>query len=341
MDIRSPEPYTFQSWVGKERMYPPPQWYGSSPALVAQRGRPWNQDRTDVPWLDRADASAQIDARLAQGLISGDEARLLHRWVNDGYFVIEGALSDADDMETLDRCRADIDAFWTTDQVLEGLQVMSLHIQGRPPGPVDHAELLSWPLEERIRLRDSQIWRVHYYHPHSEAALAVTKADAILRMTHLILADDPVLINAIAFKWGSQVTLHQDLCSYHIHPANRLVGVWVAAEDVDPDAGPLAVYPGSHRVPLWPGHTNYPQTNLRTCHVETRYQEDEYLKKAVEGREWKPLAIKKGDVIFQHPLQIHGGDKRRKPGKSRFSLVLHYSIPGGDKLHEVEGPFNW
>lgn len=341
MDIRTTYPNAFQDWVGKERMHPPPQWYGASPALVARRGRHWNQDQTDLPWLDREDAGSQIDARLAEDLLTKDEARLLHQWVEDGYFVIDGAFSGEEEMRQLDQYRADVDDFWTTDRVLEGLQVMSLHIDGRPPGPIDHAELLSWPLEERIRLRDSQIWRVHYYHPFSDSALAITKAAVILRMTHLILSDAPVLINAIAFKWGSQVSLHQDLCSYHIHPANRLVGAWVAAEDVDPDAGPLSVYPGSHRVPLWPGHSNYPQTNLRTCHMDTRYKEAEYLAKAVEGKTWTPLVIKKGDVIFQHPLQIHGGDKLRKREKSRFSMVLHYSIPQGDRLHEVEGPFNW
>jgi Phytanoyl-CoA dioxygenase (PhyH) len=327
-------------WVGKERMFDPPNWFGVSPELLAHRGRPWNQDYSDGPWLDHEGAEAKIEERLTQGRITSQEAELLSQWVEHGYFILEHAI-DESDFGLIDEYVRDLDGLWTTDEELPGLQVMSLHIKGRPPGPVDHAELLSWPLEKRLELRDSQLWRIHYYHPHTRAGLELTKAKKLLRMCELLLDDDPVLINAIGFKWGSQVGLHQDLCAYHIHPANRLIGIWLAGEDVNPDSGPLGVYPGSHRVPLWEGWNNYPQTCLRTCHLETRDAQARYLEAAVVGLERKPLPVKKGDAIFQHPLLIHGGDKIKDTTATRFSMVLHFSIPGGDKMHAVEGPFNW
>lgn len=333
-------PASTDHWVGKERMFDPPDWHGVSPEIVKRRGKAWNQDQNDVPWLDRPDALEQIQSRLADGVITEQEATLLSKWVIDGYFILEKAIDDENRWQLDDYVR-DLDALWTTDQVIDGLQIMSLHIDGRPPGPIDHAELLTWPVEQRVKIRDSQLWRIHYYHPHTAAGLELTKAAKLLRMCHLLLDEPPVLINAIGFKFGSQVGLHQDLCAYHIHPANRLIGIWLAGEDVNPQAGPLGVFPGSHKTPMWKGWNNYPQTNLRTCHLQTRDEQAVYLAAAVDGMQRKPLPVKKGDAIFQHPLLIHGGDKIEDKSATRFSMVLHYSVLGGDKMHEVEGPFNW
>ncbi|HXH92325.1 MAG TPA: phytanoyl-CoA dioxygenase family protein [Thermoanaerobaculia bacterium] len=333
------EPKT-EFWAKNEPMRESPNWHGVSPEVIARRGRPWNQDPNDVPWLDRDDAEERIQSRLAEGLISSEEAELLRQWVVEGYFILRGAI-DQSDFGTIDQFNRFLDDLWTTDQVIPGLHIMSLHIKGRPPGPIRHAELLQWPLEYRLELRDQQLWRVHYLHCHSEAMLALTMSRHLLRMATLILEEPAVLASSIGFKWGSEVGVHQDLAAMHIHPKNRLVGVWLAGEDVDPLAGPLGVFPGSHRVPIWPGWNNYPQTNLRTCHLDTRSKEEQYLKDAVAGGQRVSLPVKKGDAILTHGLMIHGGDKIKNRALTRFSAVLHYTVPGGDKTDEITGPFNW
>ncbi len=327
-------------WAPGERMYDPPDWHGVSPEVIARRGRPWNQDPSDVPWLDREGAEAQIETRLKQGLATEEEAELLFQWVTEGYFLIRGAIPESD-FSLIDEYVGDLDAIWTTNQGIRGLQVMSLHIPGRPPGPIDHSEIVTWPLERRLELRDTQLWRVHYYHRHSHGAMELSKAGSILRMCQLILEEDPALLSYIGFKWGSEVGIHQDLAAMHIHPPLRLVGVWLAAQDVDPESGPLGVFPGTHRIPAWPGWNNYPQTNLRTCHLDTRAKEEKYLKDAIAGCKRVPLPVKKGDAILTHGLLVHGGDKIRDRNLTRFSSVIHYTVPGGDRMHEVEGPFNW
>ncbi len=53
------------------------------------------------------------------------------------------------------------------------------------------------------------------------------------------------------------------------------------------------------------------------------------------------LPVKKGDAILTHGLLVHGGDKIRDRSLTRYSSVIHYTVPGGDRMHEVEGPFNW
>jgi phytanoyl-CoA hydroxylase len=332
------EPNT-ELWAKNERMCESPNWHGVSPEVIARRGRPWNQDPDDVPWLDRADAETRIETRRREGLLSADDAECLRQWATDGYFVVPGAVPA--DAEALDAFGRDLDELWTTDQVIDGMQIMSLHIKGRPPGPIEHAELLTWPLEYRLQLRDAQLWRVHYWHCHSRAAMALTTAPPLLRLASLILEEPATLVSNIGFKWGSEVGVHQDLAAMHIHPKNRLVGVWLACQDVEPLAGPLGVFPGSHRVPIWPGWNNYPQTNLRTCHLDTRAKEERYLKDAVKGGARVSLPVKKGDAIFTHGLLIHGGDKIKTRGIPRVSSVIHYTTPYGDKTHEVDGPFNW
>lgn len=336
--ITRPDQLNTEDWVGVEKMYPPPDWHGVSPNVVAQRGRAWNQDPNAGPWLDQPDAQERIAKRLDAGEITEQDAELLLEWTRHGYCVLPGAVADH---SLLDEYADDLDSLWTATEAKKGLQIMSLHLPDRPSGPVSHEELLSWPKDVRLRLRDTQLWRIHYHHPHTNAGAALTQYPTIVRMVSLLLGEDPVLVNAIGFRRGSQVGLHQDLCAYHIHPTNRLIGVWLACHDVDPNAGPLAVYPGSHRTPIWPGFANYPQTNLRSCHLETRDAQTRYLEEAVVGKELVPVAVKKGDVIFQHPLQIHKGAAIVNPDITRKSMVIHYSVRGGDRMHEVEGPFNW
>ena len=340
MAILGARHWNTDGWAASERMYDPPDWHGVSPEVIARRGRPWNQSPADVPWLDRQGAEAQIEARLKQGLLTDEEAELLFQWVTSGYFIIQGAVPQSD-FGLLDEYVGDLDAIWTTEHEIPGLQIMSLHIPGRPPGPIEHAEIVTWPLERRLELRDTQLWRVHYYHRHSRGAMELSRTGSILRMCQLILDEDPELLSYIGFKWGSEVGIHQDLAAMHIDPPLRLVGVWLAAQDVDPESGPLGVFPGTHRIPSWPGWNNYPQTNLRTCHLDTRAKEEKYLKEAIAGCERIPLPVKKGDAILTHGLLVHGGDKIRDRNLTRFSSVIHYTVPGGDRMHEVEGPFNW
>lgn len=327
-------------WAPNIRMNDTPNWHGVSPEVIARRGRPWNRDENDVPWLDRDDAAQRIDKSLTGGSITAEEAKLLHQWITDGYFILRGAVPPAD-FGTIDQFNRDLDDVWTAEKPIDGLQVNSLHMPGRRPGPIDHAELLEWSLEKRIQTRDAQLWRIHYWHRHSKAAMTLSTAPRLLRMATLILEEPATLVSYIGFKWGSQVGVHQDMAAMHIHPKNRLVGVWLAGEDVNPKAGPLSVFRGSHVVPMWSGWNNYPQTNLRTCHLDYRAKEEAYLKSTLGQFELLSLPVNKGDAIVTHGLLLHTGEKIQDRSLTRYSSVIHYTVPGGDKTLEIQGPCNW
>jgi len=341
MEILTPPEVGTERWTTKVRQYDLPDYRGVAPDAFVRRGKPWDQDPMLRPWFDRRGASSKVDALVAAGLVTADEESLLRLWITDGYFVLPHAVEPSE-FHVIDQYVHDLDAVWTTDQVLDGLQISGVYIDGVKRGPIHHAEVLKWPMDVRLRLRDQQTWRIHYYHPYSPAGLELAKSRRILRLTHLLLDNQPELLNLTTYKYSSEVALHQDLWFYHLHPANHIVGIWFACEDVYPDTGPLAVYPGTQNVPMWPGFPNYPQTSYRTCHPSAHAGIETYLAENVQGIERVILPIKKGDAIFLNGLLVHDAEKVQQRGShSRFSIVFHYTIPGANKAGEVEGPFNY
>lgn len=341
MEILTPPPVRTDDWTRKITQHQLPDWREMPHDDFRQRGKKWQNDPADRPWFDRPGALEKVASLRERNLISADEERLLRQFVTEGYFVLENAIA-TDEWPLLEEYTHDLDSVWSTDQVREGLQISGLRVDGKKRGPIDHAELLSWPLEKRIHLRDSETWRIHYYQPYTRSGLELARARKLVRLACLLLDDEALLLNLTTYKYSSEVALHQDMWFYHLYPVNQLVGVWLACEDVSPDTGPLAVYPGSQKFPMWPGFSNYPQTNYRTCPPETHAEIEDYLREQVKGIERVSLPVKKGTAIFLNGLIVHDAEKvQRRNERSRFSIVFHYSTRGADRRHEVEGPFNY
>lgn len=341
MTIRAHPRVDTTGWGDKVLMNRAPDWTGISPGDLTGRGKRWPQDPPDRPWFDSSDAERELGRRHADGSISDQEATLLGQWLRDGYFVLENAIEPAA-FDLLDDYANDLDGVWTAEEAIPGLQLMSVRVDGTKREPMDHAELLAMPLEQRLELRDSQSWRIHYFQAFTDAGLRLASTERLMRMAYLLLGRDPRLLNLTAYKYSSVSGAHQDVLFYHLHPPRYFVGIWLACEDVSPETGPLEVYPGSHNVPPWPGFDNYPQTNFRTAHPEAYKAQFKYICDAVAETPSTTLPVRKGDAIFTHGLLVHGAqDVPARGAKSRFSMVLHYSIPGADKINEIEGAFNY
>lgn len=339
MQILPHDPVSTEDWAVPIKQHPLPDWSSRPHDEFRRRGKQWQHDPAQRPWFDQPNALDTVAALRRAERISADEEALLAQFVRDGYFLLENTI---DDPALLDQYNRDLDSVWETDKVRDGLQVSGLRVDGKKRNPIDHAELLSWPLEKRLFLRDSETWRIHYFQAHTPPGLALARARKLVRLSALLLDRDPMLLNLTTYKYSSEVALHQDMWFYHLHPINQLVGVWLACEDVTPDTGPLAVYPGSQKAPVWPGFSNYPQTNYRTCPPEVHMQIEEYLAEQVKGLPRVSLPVKKGTGIFLNGLLIHDADKVRQRGAhSRFSIVFHYTVRGADRRNEVEGPFNY
>ncbi|MDD9970440.1 MAG: phytanoyl-CoA dioxygenase family protein [Myxococcales bacterium] len=340
MKFLPPPSITTHDWAPIVFQHDLPDRTGVSLADFGTCGKRWSQDPALRPWFDQPDALDTIARWRDRELLSSNEEQLLLQWVEHGYFVIESAI-DSNRSALLDRYRHDLDNVWTADEPLDGLQVSGVRIDGVKRNPVSHAELLSWPLDLRLRLRDTQTWRIHYYQPYTRAGLELAKAPTLLRMQYLLLQHDPLLLNLTGYKYSSEVALHQDLWFYHLQPP-VLAGVWLPCQDVHEDNGPLAVYPSSHRQPVWPGFSNYPQTNYRTCHTQMHADIELHLREQVEGLQRAVLPVNRGDAIFLHGLLAHEPEKvTDRRDNSRFSLVLHYSVRGANRVDQVQGPFNY
>ena len=70
-----------------------------------------------------------------------------------------------------------------------------------------------------------------------------------MKILSAIFDDQAVPCQTLNFIHGSQQAVHHDVIHLTPFPAGFMCGVWVTLEDIHPDAGPLVVYPGSHRLP--------------------------------------------------------------------------------------------
>jgi len=297
--------------------------YGSTPT--------WKRRPNVLPWFDRADALGALDG-------DGSDRALLEHWARDGYVVVD----DCVEREHVDRMVAVLDGLWDAAEPIANLTLLGLREDAdAEPRNVPHADLLRLEPARRHRMRDVSDWRIHGFHYVNEPARRIYWNPRMRTLAGQIFGRRARPIPAINFMTGSEQALHQDMAVFHIYPHNYLMGAWIACEDIAPESGPLVFYPGSHRVPFFPGFTDYPQTNLRTADRPTARAYQDYVDGIARRFERREFRARKGQVLFWHGMLIHGGAAVARRGVSRKSMVIHYAVRGADVAREVRGPFNW
>jgi ectoine hydroxylase-related dioxygenase (phytanoyl-CoA dioxygenase family) len=131
----------------------------------------------------------------------------------------------------------------------------------------------------------------------------------------------PVLCNTLSLIKGSGQPIHIDSLFMTPQTPQHLVAAWIAFEDVDPVAGPLVYYPGSHRIPLY----RFRDGSHHASNDELPAWTD-YIQREIERRgfEKKIFLARKGDVFIWHADLAHGGVPIQDARKTRRSLVCHY-----------------
>jgi len=302
----------------------------------------WTDVVKERPWFDQPDALEQLDGMARKRLfrrrkIDDESYTLLRKWVTDGYFIVDDCLP----REQVSKLSERIDSVWFAQRPHDGLLISDVKVDGVAHVRMKHADLLALPLDVRERAKAESNWRIGEYHCYEESARAIHASERLKPLCSLIFNRPAIPQFSLTFAKGSGQAPHQDTTVFHVHPANYLVGVWVACEDIHPDSGPLEYYPGSHREPMYHEFNNYPQTNRRTSSPETSARYDQHvldLAKRFPRRHFTPKA---GSVLFWHGMLIHGGSKVADPSRSRKSFVLHYMPNGVNRSTEVVGPFNW
>ncbi|MCE7798587.1 phytanoyl-CoA dioxygenase family protein [Sphingobium sufflavum] len=127
------------------------------------------------------------------------------------------------------------------------------------------------------------------------------------------------------FPVGTQQNLHSDSVHFSSLPERFMCGVWLAFEDIGPNAGPLVYHPGSHR---WPVPSNA-MLARRGQDGDRRSAQEPFepfwqaMIDATQSRGETFLA-RKGQALIWAANLLHGGSVRHDPALSRWSQVTHY-----------------
>ncbi len=263
------------------------------------------------PWLDRDDWAARLAERLAKGEISAADAALCEQWALHGYVILKGLLDPA----TLDACWRDYDA---------GIRNGSIRLDPENAAPGD---------PHPTRFQD----------PHLKVPgfCEVMRHPEILRLVKLFMDREPAPFQTIASHKGTQQGAHSDTFHMTTYPLGYLSAAWVAFEDIDPDSGPLAYYPGSHRLPYVFGKdVGIPEGEFSRTGWKLYHELYEpYIMRLLEKHGMKPVHFiaGKGDALLWHANLVHGGAPRRNLQLTRKALVCHYYVHGAVAYHDSSG----
>lgn len=128
------------------------------------------------------------------------------------------------------------------------------------------------------------------------------------------------------FPVGTQQHYHSDSVHFSSIPERFMCGLWVALEDISPEAGPLEYYPGSH---TWPIIYNDKIGVRATGLAKSKQSQHLYhnvWQALVEKHGVKPQYFlpKKGEAVVWAANLLHGGSRQRDPNVTRWSQVTHY-----------------
>ncbi len=186
--------------------------------------------------------------------------------------------------------------------------------------------------------------RIGQLHQREPDLLDLASHPEILRFLTWAFGEDPVLMGSLNFDKGTQQDAHIDAIFFWPEPSYSMAGVWIALEDVSPDAGPLFYLSGSHQWPFFSSDAvvaSFPElAERREAARRGQLSEEEKasliaelgvawsqklnrLQSELAGEPVRP-ALKAGDAVIWHSLLAHGGSPRLDPSLSRKSVVFHY-----------------
>jgi hypothetical protein len=127
------------------------------------------------------------------------------------------------------------------------------------------------------------------------------------------------------FPVGTQQSLHSDSIHFSSIPERFMCGVWLAFEDVSPEAGPLAYLPGSHR---WPILSNAMigrrGSDNRGLPAQDPFDEPWAALVEASDLQREHFLPRKGQALIWAANLLHGGAKQIDPTLTRWSQVTHY-----------------
>jgi phytanoyl-CoA hydroxylase len=257
-------------------------------------------------WIDRRDWIDRLAEKHRRGEMSDALSELIFRFVRDGYAILPGAVP----RDLVDRVNRDIERCWRAPPEAMRIEVY-----------IDDRCQYARPAIEH-RAGTSKLLDLHAFSAAARQAIAAPRLVAFLSA---IFESAPRAFQSLSFHHGSAQAMHKD--SAYVQVARNplhMAAAWLALEDVEPGAGPLEYYVGSHRAPdfLFAGSSKW----LKTAPDEHQRFLDSLHEDAQKYRHRRQSFLGRcGDVLVWHADLAHGGSAIKVPERTRRSLVTHFT----------------
>jgi phytanoyl-CoA hydroxylase len=268
----------------------------------------WTQE---VPWIDGPEVDVDAFLRKHIRMASAGLREKLLFWKENGFVVFENAISS----DLIDDFLNDIEQLKTNFHIYN----ISIEIQGKQ----------TYSREVNCAQINDPGVKFNHLHTVSKAAARMSISKSISEFLHAIFQAQPVPTQSLTFWKGSQQAVHLDYP--FVNRQKRLACLaasWIPLEAIHPDSGPLAYYPGAHRIGI-SGFFDWGNGNIIKGAEATRSSTEfaSYLRTRIEEAGIEPVIFcpRKGDVLIWHGNLPHAGTPIKNPNITRKSYVTHYT----------------
>jgi phytanoyl-CoA hydroxylase len=165
-----------------------------------------------------------------------------------------------------------------------------------------------------------------------DAALAVAADAGLHAAIRLALGEPGVIVESLFYEGNPQTWAHQDGWYFDSDPPGRLVGCWLALEDIRDGAGRFFVCPRSHRLDM---HSYGVPFDVSVAKAPYEALVLDVMRR--EGLDRFAPALAAGDVVLWNGRTIHGSLETTRADASRGSLNLHL-VPASGGLRRFGRP---
>jgi ectoine hydroxylase-related dioxygenase (phytanoyl-CoA dioxygenase family) len=158
----------------------------------------------------------------------------------------------------------------------------------------------------------------------SRAVRRLATHPRILALLKTAYGREPFPFQTLNFERGSEQALHSDTIHFNSDPPGLMCGVWIALEDVDPQAGPVIYKPGSHHLPVLTMRDVGVNGRPGLADYERLYEPRFAARMEAAELPTQPVLIRKGQAFAWAANLAHGGAAIVSPTLTRRSLVVHY-----------------
>lgn len=259
-------------------------------------------------WIDFPNWEVRLSEKIASHTVSEELADQIRRFVTDGCVIIPQIVS----AELIETINSDIRKIWAGDHPGHKVEVYSL-----PSAPVSVVDV-----DRRFYGEPHKLLDPYAFVPAARAAAA---APAVVAFLDAIFEEKPKAFQQLAFEWGSEQAIHKDSAYVKIdgNPMS-MVATWLALEDIVEGTGELEYFVESHRSP------DYVFGSLSKWMESAPQEHDDFLASIQADainykQERRTFLAKAGDVLIWHADLAHGGSQITRPGRTRRSLVTHFT----------------